>query len=103
MKKWLKRALTVAGIVLAPVGAFYLLAVAPLVGMFALPAYLIWELIRNPGSKERERREREKDAAYVEELIRMHLVAHRLPSTPSNRARVLAGLSRSPARRRPRR
>lgn len=103
MKTWFRRALTVAGIVLAPVAALYLLAVAPLIAMFALPTYLLWEFLRNPVSRDRERREREKDDAYVEELIRMHLIAHGLPATPANRARVLAGLSRSTARRRPRR
>lgn len=103
MTKWLKRAATAAGIVLAPVAALYLLAILPVFGMVLIPGYVIWEIMRHPSRKEEERREREKEERKVEALIQYHLIAHKLTDTPANRARVLAGLCRPAARRRPRR
>ncbi len=103
MKKWIKRTLTVAGALLAPVGALYLLAILPIFGMVLIPSYLIWEIMRHPSKKQAERREREKEERKAEALIQYHLIAHKLADTPANRARVLAGLCRPAARRRPRR
>jgi hypothetical protein len=103
MKKWIKRTLTVAGALLAPVGALYLLAILPIFGMVLIPGYLIWEIMRHPSKKQAERREREKEERKAEALIQYHLIAHKLADTPANRARVLAGLCRPAARRRPRR
>ena len=102
MKKWLKRAFTVVGVVLAPVGALYLLAILPMFGMVLIPAYLVWEIMRHPSKKQAEQREREKEERRAEALIQYHLIAHKLANTPANRARVLAGLCRPAARRRPR-
>jgi hypothetical protein len=103
MTKWIRRALAAAGIVLAPVGALYLLAILPIFGMVLIPAYLVWEIMRHPSKKEAERRERQKEERKAEALIQYHLIAHKLADTPANRARVLAGLCRPAARRRPRR
>lgn len=103
MKKWLKRAATVAGVALAPIAALYLLAILPIFGTVLLPGYLIWELMRHPSKKEQERRQREKEERKTENLIQFHLIAHKLADTPANRARVLAGLCRPAARRRRRR
>jgi fatty acid desaturase len=99
MKRTMKRLATATAIVLAPAAAVLSLAVLPLVGYVLIPGTVLWQIYKHPSRKEEERRQREREQARIQQLIRYHLLAHKLADTPANRARVLQGLAKPAARR----
>lgn len=102
MKRTIKRLATAAVIVLAPAAAVLSLAVLPLMGYVLIPGLVLWQIFQHPSRKAEDERERQREQERVNQLISYHLVAHKMPDTPANRARVLQGMARPAARRRQR-
>lgn len=98
--KTLRRIGAVLLVLGSPVLVVATMAIAPAVGLIWWPAWFLWELARHPRTKRNERRRIESQRRRVEELIQMHLIAHRLADTKENRWRVLQGLSTPQPRRR---
>ena len=71
-----------------------LMVLAPAIGVLWWPLWLLWEYTR-PRNKRADRR-KAADIRYArtQQLIQMHLTAHKLPDTPINRERVLQALCR---------
>lgn len=91
----MKRALRAGGRVLMSLAVFFGVALAPVATVLLLPAAALWFALRRPVPDQvQERRQR----AARERLITLHLMAHRLPNTPANRARVLGELGQSDRR-----
>lgn len=88
----MKRALRAGGRVLTPLAVFLGIALAPVATVVLLPVAALWFALRRPVPDQvQERRQR----ATRERLITLHLLAHRLPNTPANRAQVLGELGRA--------
>lgn len=79
----------------APVAIWGLLAVLPAVGFVLLPGYFLWEVLgKGRRQREIERKRNEASRQRLEDLIRLHLVAHGMADTLLNRALVLDQLAR---------
>lgn len=68
--------------------------VAPLLGVIWWPLWLLWDYSRPNSERAARRRRVMAERARVEQLIQMHMTAHKLPDTPINRERVLQALCR---------
>lgn len=93
--KWSDALAMIAAMIAAPIAAWGLLAVLPAVGFVLLPGYFLWEVF-GKGRRQREIERKRNEAARqrVEDLIRLHLVAHGMADNLLNRALVLDHLAR---------
>lgn len=97
--KWLRLFACVALVLGAPVAFWLFMAAAPFLGAALLTGYSLWEILgRNARERQQERKRVLQARREADQVIQLHLVAHRLPDTPLNRARVLHGLARGSKR-----
>ena len=99
MKRTIKRAAIVIAVLLSPAALVAVATLVPMIGWAVFPGVVLWQMATHPRKKEEARRRQQQEQAEVLELVRLHLIAHGLPDTPANRARVLQGLARPTARR----
>lgn len=77
-----------------------LMALAPAIGVLWWPLLLLWEYTRPRNKREQRRKAADIRYARKQQLIQLHLTAHKLPDTPINRERVLQALCRPAKARR---
>lgn len=97
--KWVRLFACVALVLGVPVAFWLFMAIAPFLGAALLTGYSLWEITgRNARERKQERQRVLQARQQADQIIQLHLVAHRLPDTPLNRARVLHGLARGSKR-----
>lgn len=97
---WLKNSVCVALLLVGvPVAFWGLAAVAPFIAAVLLPGSVLWQIVTANRPQQQKERQRVLQARRkADQIIQLHLVAHGLPDTPLNRARMLHGLARGTRR-----
>lgn len=72
--------------------AVLLVVLAPAIGALWWPLWLLWEYTRPRSNRIARRKAAQARHLRTQQLVQLHLTAHKLPDTPINREQVLQAL-----------